>query len=274
MNYKMHFHNDYHYGDCLFSLHFLEKISRSNNIECDFYCKDEYSYQLQEFLPKNSKVSLSKQKKENSKHLWMGAYFEKAHKKAPKSSLMCGKQPTYEDIYKILLVIFQIQCEELNLNCPFNCSEELVFDEEPLSHNITDIRFEYLLINSYCLSGQVKYSPRQQDLIFLEIIKNIKKSKKSFITTKKILDNPCTLDFNLSLVKIGQLSKNCKIILGVPTSPFLMCLNKFSLKGFDKIINITHDNFTFDFDNRFETINSFNVPILDQEWSEINNNNW
>ena len=45
-------------------------------------------------------------------------------------------------------------------------------------------------------------------------------------------------------------------------------------RTFDKIINITHDNFTFDFDNRFETINSFNVPILDQEWSEINNNNW
>jgi len=235
MERKLFFHNNYHYGDCLFSLHILNKISEFNNIACEFYCNSDYHFQLKEFTHKNLRVVLSNKKNENSFDLWGGTFSERANKKFHQnfsSHFKCDANCNYEDVYKKMLAIAQLFCEDLNLKCPFKIREDLIFDEEILTLTPFDQKFHYLLINSYCLSGQVKYSPYQQDLVFLDIINKIKSKNKTFITTKKLLDYPCTSDYNFTLVQIGQLSKNCKILLGVPTAPFLVCLNKYSLLNY------------------------------------------
>ena len=88
----------------------------------------------------------------------------------------------------------------------------------------------------------------------------------TFITTHKLLDYECTTDYNLSLVGIGQLSKRCKVLLGVPTAPLWMSLNKWSLQNCIKFVNYTNDIVAYDFGDKTTNIND-----LDELYQEVCN---
>lgn len=256
----MHFFNDKHYGDCIYSLHFLNKICSCNDILCEFCYNQDYlgKYglkQLQEFASDNQNIIFSDIKIDNSINLWVGNYnFTQAVK--------CERNPDYENWSKIQLILSQHICEAYNLHCPFSVLEDTILDEEILAKKITNQTFDYLIVNSYGCSGQIKYSSQQQDLLFLDIIKALNKKNKSFITTKKLLDYPSTADYNLSLVRIGQLSKNCKNILAIDTGPFHMCMNKFAINNYEKVILISNSNRSFELDNRFTISKDLNILHL------------
>jgi hypothetical protein len=159
------------------------------------------------------------------------------------------------------------QCisDELNLKCPMFKDEDYLFNSSVLNEKINLGEFDYLIVNSYCLSGQIKWSPDQQDKEFLKLIDWMKQNNKTFITTQKLENDQCTRDFDLNLVQIGQLSKYCKNIFGVPTSPYLICLNVFAFDQYETIINLTHDITTFEFGEKFCTINSIDEFLENYE---------
>ncbi len=252
---RLYFHNQQHYGDCLISLHFLIGLSQVNNIECEFYCNPSYHSQLQELIPENVSAFLSNSINQNSIDLWGAKLLHKVQEKyKDKYPLYCDNQPQYQDIFKLCFEMWKCLSKDLELICPFNNKSQIMFDEHPINI-VVNKKYDWLLVNSYCLSGQVRYSQKEQDNIFLEIINKLKEKNKTFITTHKLKDYPSTQDKNLSLVQIAQLSKNCQVIMGVPTSPFWISINKWSFENCDKFINLTHDSCTYDLDNKFITVN-------------------
>lgn len=210
--------------------------------------------QLQEFVS-SPNIIFNDIKSENAINLWQSGFFGRESSRQYDNYIMCSRYPDYRDWYKMHFIMFQQLCKELNLNCPFNVVEDVIFDEVILARKIMDQNFDFLIVNSYCWSGQIQYSPQQQDLLFLNIINNLKQNNKTFITTKKLLDYPCTTDFNLSLVQIGQLAKNCKCILGVLNAPFFMCMNKFAINKFEQVFMIVHLDSAFEFGDRFQLWN-------------------
>lgn len=253
---SFNFHNHQHYGDCLTSLHFLIKLSKTNKIRCNFSCNNSYHGQLKELIPGDCEVYLFSHGMENSIDLWGAKLLHKVQDKYGSSyPLYCQNFPQYEDVFSMVFEMWKCLCEDLGLIFPFTDKKEIFFDEDTLE--ITPKKsYDWLLINSYCLSGQIKYSNEDQDNLFIEIIDKLLEKNKTFITTKKIKNYPSTEDDNMSLVQIGQLSKNCKVIMGVPTSPFWISINKWSFEGCEKFINFTHDSCTFDMENKFFTVNS------------------
>ena len=87
---------------------------------------------------------------------------------------------------------------------------------------------------------------------------------KSYITTQKLDDFESTTDYNLSLVGVSQLSKNCKAIIGVQTAPSFICLNKWTLENCIKFVNFTHNSTGYDFKNK-----TTNISDLDSLYEEI-----
>lgn len=252
---QFNFHNQQHYGDCLISLHFLIHLSQKNNIVCNFQCNSSYHKQLQELIPNNINVFLMDFIGENSFDLWGAKLLHKVQEKYQNNyPLYCENNPEYQDIFRMTYEMWNCFAEDLGLVVPFNNKSEILFDESPLSQSV-NLNYDYLIVNSYCLSGQVRYSQSEQDHIFLDIIDSIGRNNKTFITTHKLNDYPSTQDNGMSLVQIGQLSKNCKVIVGVPTSPFWISINKWSFQNCERFINLTHDSCTYDLGNKFVTVN-------------------
>lgn len=267
---KLYFFNDYHYGNCLSDLHILIGIAKYNKVSCEFCCDQRFHAQLNEFVPKNSNVMITNAKTDQSLNLYEGAdFFLTARKKLEPSQVMCDRYQQFEEYFKLQLAKARFVCDAFQLTCPFKVYEDMLFDEETLAEvSPIDQSFDYLIVNSYGFSGQVNYTPFIHDLVFNDIINRLKKCNNSFITTKKHLDSPSTTDYRLSLTQIGQLAKNCKNIIGITTSPYLIALNKYSFKNFEKIIVITHTSPTFDLDSRFIIINHLYSPILPAEWKK------
>lgn len=253
---ELYFHNHYHYGDCLTSLHFLIHLSRVNNIKCYFYCNEAYRSQLHEFIPNDSNLSLIDVCNSNSIDVWGYSLI----KKLEEYPFFCQNYPEHIDVLKTCFEMWKNFTVSLNLKYPFTKVEDVLFDQEEIGYPINQ-SYDVLLINSYCLSGQIRYSTQEQDDIFRNIIHNLQQKNKTFITTHKLDDYPSTWDQNLSLLKIAQLAKNCKIVLGVPTSPFWVSLNKWSFKNCDKFINFTHDICTFDLGSKFITVHSLDQAL-------------
>ena len=253
---NFYFHNHQHYGDCLASLHFLIHLSKVNDINCYFNCNQSYHSQLQELIPNNINVFLTNSIHSESFDLWGAKLLHKVQEKYQNQyPLFCKNYPQYQDVFRMCFEMWSCFSRDINLVYPFTEVEEVLFDEELIGKPVDDY-YDVLLINSYCLSGQVRYSQHEQDSLFVDIIKHLHEQNKTFITTRKLADYPSTEDNGLSLVKIGQLSKNCKMVVGVPTSPFWISINKWSFKNCDKFINLTHDCCTYDLGSKFVTVNS------------------
>jgi len=255
----MMFYNTYHYGDCLLSLYFLIKTSiANNNMHFEFYCNPEYHHQLQEFIPTTSNVKLLTDLPENAYNLWGYATIQKMQKTVPPQyPIHSLAYPDLIDVGGVVCNTNKFICNELSLNCSFRNKFDVIFDLDIFNQNTNTNTYDFLFINSYCQSGQMHHvTSTEQDNIFIELFNIANKHNLSYITTKKINEHPCTLDNNMSLVQIGQLAKNCKYIIGVPTSPFFCCINKFSFNNCKLFINFTQDMCTFDYGSKFKTVRS------------------
>lgn len=278
---KLYFYNNFHYGDCLASLHFLIHLSEVNDIVCDFMCKSEYHSQLSEFISSYPKITLSNLPPENydSTDLRTHIGFNRAINLWCCPSVRriwgddiegypvrCENFPDYKDIHLVLFEVWKFVCETNDLICPFKTKEETIFDQEIFSKDTLEKEYDFLLINSYGLSGQMEFYPEQQDDLFEQIVNLLQENNKSFILSQKIKDYECTVDYKLSLTGIGQLAKKCKVILGIPTSPFFIALNKWSMEKCVKFVNYAHNGTGFDCGPKFT-----NIKELDDLYEEVCN---
>jgi ADP-heptose:LPS heptosyltransferase len=86
-------------------------------------------------------------------------------------------------------------------------------------------------------------------------LQKLKARNKTVITTKKIEDYPCTLDYNLSVVEIGKLAKNVKNVVSVNTGPLHLTMNRWSLDVINTF-TIWSPKETFGYNEKFKRVKS------------------
>lgn len=245
-----HFYNKYNLGDCLVSIHFLNKLLEKNNFECNFYCKDEYHKELQPLINSNSKINLNPASESKGINLWVSNILWRVKDvEGENYPFFSKKYPHLEDVCEMVFKSHKLLCLENNFIFPYNNKFDIFFDEEIVLKDSNIGQYDYIIVNSDCNSGQVHFTSQENDNIFTSIITQIISQGSSFITTKKHGEYPCTCDYGLTIGEIGQLSKNCKMVIGVPTSPFWILINKNSLNNDIKFLNITEDICTYDIDS-------------------------
>lgn len=239
-------HNEYHLGDCIQTLHFLIKCSEINDIKFNFFCNQSYFSQLKPLL--NNHVELVNSRNKDSIETWIGDYNNKYKEYQSQSKLENG---TF-DQGNMFLLHWQFVSKIMNLNCPFKEKKDLIYDEDILSQPcVHNQKYDYLIINSKPLSGQCScYSESK----FINLVEDIQKNQKTFITTEKIKNYPCTKDYNLNVAEIGQLSKNVKNIFAVNTGPLHLCMNKWSIENNFILLVCGGGDETFHYGSNFRTI--------------------
>ncbi len=232
------------------SIHFLNKLLEKNDFECNFYCKVEYHKDLQPLINSNSKINLRPKSESKGINLWVSDILWRVKDAEGENyPFFSKKYPHLEDVCEMVFKSYQLLCLENNFVPPYNNKFDIFFDEEIVLKDSSIEQYDYIIVNSDCKSGQVHFTLEEQNNIFTSIFTQIISQGSSFITTKKHGDYPCTCDYGLTIGEIGQLSKNCKMVIGVPTSPFWILINKNSLNNGIKFLNITEDICTYDLES-------------------------
>jgi len=256
-------YNDRHLGDCLHSIHFLNHLTQYNNIVFELSCPTQYHNELELLINDNQKIKLFGLEKTADKSICIADICAKLEESIPRLYPYCCKnEDLLEDVLKHILVGSKLFSEENNLICHFENVQDVFYDFTNMNLlQITDT-FDCIIINSQVLSGQVSFTIGEQTKIVESIIKILQEKNLSFITTQKIEEHPSTTDNQLKLLHIGKLAQHSKFIIGVPTSPFWICINKKSIENRVKFLNITQDCCTFDFDDTFSTLKGSTIDII------------
>lgn len=245
-----------HLGDCLVSLHFLNKLCESNpHIGCEFSCGEEYHSQLKELINPKNNIVLFPKMRGGKINLWCSnILFRVQDRDRSNYPFFTKRYPDLQDVCEMVFKSYELISLENNLVSPYKNKYDILFDEYIIESDLINEKYDVLLVNSDCLSGQVNFSGQQQIDIFANIIEKLKKHNKTFITTKKYQNYPSVQDKGLSIGKIGCLSNNCEMIIGVPTSPFWITLTKKNIEKKTKFINITQDACTYEFGDIVKTV--------------------
>lgn len=238
-------HNLYHLGDCIETLHFLINAAKHNNIQFNFLCNSDYHKQLQEFIHDFDGVKLITSPIGESIDTWIGAY--NYGNICKKSEEMFGKD---SDQGTFFLLLAGILSNIMEIKCPFSTKMDMIYNEEvlnkPCKHNEF---YDYLFINSK--NQSIPFPNFEEEIV--SMMKKLKAHNKSVITTAKVIDTPCTLDYNLSVVEIARLSKNVKNIIAVNTGPLHLCINKWTLPNINNFI-VWSPAETFNYGSNFKSV--------------------
>lgn len=238
-------HNFYHLGDCIEALHFLINAAKLNNVQFNFLCNTAYHNQLQEFIGTFDGVKLLTRPVGPSIDTWIGAH--NYGDICEKSNKIFGKD---SDQGTFFLLLAGILSNIMNIECPFSTKTDMIYNEdvlnEPCKHNET---YDYLFINSK--NQSIPFPNFEQEIV--SMMKILKTKNRSVITTTKVDNTPCTLDYNLSVVEIARLSKNVKNIIAVNTGPLHLCMNKWSLPTIEKFI-VWSPAETFNYGSNFKSV--------------------
>jgi hypothetical protein len=242
---KLHLFNKYHLGDCMFVCIYFYAIQyyiEANDIEIVFYINPEYISQIREFIP-SSNISICSIEKLNSNNnnicTWIGSSINSYHNFALDSFLSIFLSNLSTHVLKIPITMTNLIYEDLDLL-------ERYANLDVKFHDL-----DILLINSNPLSGQVKHFDETKTKEY--IIKLHKKYK--IITTKKVVDIPCTLDDNLTIKDIAAVSTRTKIIMAINTGPLTGLFNKYTFEYVYKFYFID-DNHFYSWDN-FQKVDCF-----------------
>jgi ADP-heptose:LPS heptosyltransferase len=235
------FYNKYHLGDCLHHLDYCNKLKRLYPDETiEFYVNKNYIKELEVW---NEGILLKEleSKPADAVNSWINVNnFNDDYTKINKN---------FDEMY---IRFYEMLSSIINLKNPIDSSYKFLFDNKKLADDVLtdEKKYDFLIINSGGLSGQVK---NEQVQIFDKFIANlIKLNIYKIITTayNKNFKAECTLDYNFNLLQIGQLSKKCENIIGIHTSPFLPCLNIYSIDFLKNILVMqNHSNLTYSFKN-------------------------
>jgi hypothetical protein len=124
--------------------------------------------------------------------------------------------------------------EDIGVPCPFKDSNGILMNNPTIlerAHPDIPEDFDILLINSAAYSNQY----RQPARFFDEFIEQLKDQYK-IITTRSPADQsiPCTLDYGLNLLQIGNISTKVKYVVAVATSPIIPSFNVWSIETVKK----------------------------------------
>jgi len=242
--------NTKHLGDCIQTLHFLTNATEKNNIAFNFVCNPAHHKQLQELIVNHeNQIYLTNYIRpgEECIETWVAGYGN--YGKINEESI---KINGYLDQATSFLIHWNHVSDVMKIECPFITKTDLIFNQEILAKECKhNKQYDYLFINSQPLS--LLYENFNQECE--QFLQKLKANNKTVITTKKIEQYPCTLDYSLSVVEIGKLAKNVKNVVSVNTGPLHLTMNKWSLPNINTF-TVWSPSETFGYNERFKTVKS------------------
>jgi hypothetical protein len=240
----IHCYNQYHLGDCIQSLHFLTNASTHNEVNFKLYCNHLYHEQLNELLEGFDGVELehiymAETISDPCFNIWIGAHDYGAI--CDTSNDIYGKK---SDQGTYFLVLNKILSDVMGINCPFEEKKDMVYNQDSLSLDCkhTD-EYDYLFVNSKNCS--IEFPDFENECS--DTLKKLLDNNRKVITTRKVEDVPCTIDYGMGVVEIARLAKNVKNIIAVNTGPLHLCMNKWVIPRINKFITWcpTPENFNY-----------------------------
>lgn len=208
--------NNFHLGDCIQNILYLNWLYKTLDDEVIFYCNETHHQQLQEIITANITLKSLALKTESANDLWCNAdnNFYK----------LCNQ--FNNDTHAVFAHIY---------NCP---KHVFIPDLNSFKHKyktLNNNKKKVLLINSTPHSGQA-----DQNVFNNFINNNLQRySHEEIITTQEIkrysgsdplgvLD--CTQHYNMSVLDIAYLSTTVDKIIAIDTGPIHLCLNKQNME--------------------------------------------
>ncbi len=236
-----HIYNKYHLGDNIFNMIFFNKILKylkENNYKVYYYCLEQYHKQVEEFIEDKNYIILKKIDLNNLIGLEAWINNENLIKKYELQNKI-----GFDRYY---MYFFNLLSKRMNIPYYFHdlkyIDNDLLIRQNKLEKNNYQIlnNLDILIINSEPLSGQYNYN-RENWKKFIFYLSN----KFKIITTLKIDNIPCTMDYNFSCKDIAAISTKVNYIISINTGPFVGCYNEYTLEHVKKIY-IFVDNLTFE----------------------------
>ncbi len=234
-----------HLGDNVYHLDYLRKII-DNNPEYHFthYARTKYLNELQiQIYGYENNIKLKSYEQGYPKDAingWINAnnWFQGYYK--PQAFQIEGCPLSYDKMY---IEWYNLLEQKYNLPNPIKTTEDFKLKFNGLENYDLEKEYDVLIINSIPQSGQYYY---EEDL-FRELTYHLVNQGYKVITTKKIDNIECTLDYNYNLIQIAKISTKTPIIIAVHTGPLALCLNKITLENcqFLHILDTAH-SFSFD----------------------------
>jgi hypothetical protein len=260
------FYNYANLGDNIFHIHYLNKLVDSDpDIEVEYLVKKEYITELNTHIHNNKKIKLfpiediqpqlcvpMNINNINSIHedyfnSWIGSdgfYYD----------YLKNKNINYLDVF--YYDWFEHLSKKIDVTNPIKNNMDMLYYHPSLEKE--NKTYEILFNNSYPMSGQFNKNELDDFDNFIKIFSK----KYNIITTRKIDNIDCTLDWGMNLIEIGSLSKNCDIIAGINNSVMIPTLNKFNIEK-------TKHWFIFDTYNTFSYNEKINHIKEINEFKEI-----
>lgn len=217
----------WHLGDNLIHLHFLRRLAqRYPEAEFTHGLNPAYMAQCQEVvadLPRIRLVPLDKCPA-NAIDAWKG------------TDGFFFSHPKRFQFGALYLDLFDRMARKMGMESPFETTADLLFDYPAICRNQGLGRYDVLLVNSVPLSEQFK---SYQESDFVALAQAMRARGLSVITTKAIAGFPCSLDANLSVTAIANLSLRARYFVAVCTGAMWTSMNIFnqSIHEFKVILN-------------------------------------
>lgn len=197
-----------HIGDCVFLVDFLNKVVLiDDQLRFNFFIFDKHYEQISALIDNPDKIIPLKQTNapNNCIRAWLAQYGQITH--------------IPFDFNQLKLDFYFKFCGIHKLPNPYKTKEDLIFNCSKIKPFKDLNKYDILLINSDPLSNQLN----GKHLNYFKFIERF--SEKKIITTKKIPNIDCTLDFNWQLLDIGRASLSCDKIIGIHTGPWHVTMN-------------------------------------------------
>ena len=227
----------WHLGDNLLHLHFLRKLSEQDPaLQFVHALQPNLIAQCHEMVADRAQIQLVPLQPGADQGLdaWKGAEgFFFAH-------------PNRFQFGALYIDLFARLAQRMGLESPLRQPDDLLFDYPAICRDKGLGTYDALLVNSKPLSEQFK---SYQEADFVAVADLFRARGLSVITTRKMDGYPCTLDQQLSVTDIANLSLRARYFIAVCTGAMWPSMNIFnqSIHQFRIILN---DHETIDFGSR------------------------
>jgi hypothetical protein len=224
---------DLHFGDNIFNMYYLNSLKQyleTNGIKINYYLNKNYIKEISNFCASENVKLLPYQ----NKGLYLGL-----------TNLTFDNNGVKKFLTDVCIDRNRMVFDKLYINFFNESSKKLGFNYEIKSLLNTDPRIydryyflpdefkdvDILFINSEPQSYQYINTGDDWD----KYITDLQSMEYKIVTTKKVPNVICTLDYGLSLFDIGAISTRAKVIIGIGTGPFASIINIYTLKNAKQI---------------------------------------
>lgn len=240
------FKNDTHLGDNLFQINFCNRLlqKKSGITKIVNYMLPQYINECNNWIIpeyKDIMFNLPIDDSEDCKNAY-DSWIDKLDHRFYTKWVWSGIKVKPFDVFYSLF--YNKMSNDLNLGVHFE-PNDVLFTHPYIEKNSSKYdNYDYLIINSRSMSGQYQFSGFEFDAF----ITKLKKKNKSFILTNYSathLDAPVTLKENMTTLDIASLSVNCKNVIGIHTSPFLVTVNEISFPKVQQYIMLQNHGLSY-----------------------------